>query len=244
MTPHKPIPDNILHLQRTLEFQPSSQDVITWSVDETGDVVQGPLDLGFLLGKVLQLVLAPGQVALHIQAGQLRAVFLEGSHTLRVGRRDGELPPESEILFLSLTRPLTFAWKGQSAIWVPDTHGEPSELRLSGECICQITGPENFYNTFLRHAEREGKNLAFRVVDALIRARLEKHLGELARERQLGPEASAEELPHLTPADVSAGLAALGLRCRSLSVRPTGIARPAPGEIAGQSADSRVNKTH
>jgi hypothetical protein len=215
MTPHKPIPDNILHLQRTLEFQPSSQDVITWSVDETGDVVQGPLDLGFLLGKVLQLVLAPGQVALHIQAGQLRAVFLEGSHTLRVGRRDGELPPESEILFLSLTRPLTFAWKGQSAIWVPDTHGEPSELRLSGECICQITGPENFYNTFLRHAER-----------------------------QLGPEASAEELPHLTPADVSAGLAALGLRCRSLSVRPTGIARPAPGEIAGQSADSRVNKTH
>ncbi len=244
MTQHRPIPENILHLQRTLEYQPSSQDVITWSVDESGDVVQGPLDLGFLMGKVLQLVLNAGQVALHVQAGEVRAVFLEGSHTLRVGRRDGELPPESEILFLSLVRPLAFAWKGQAAIWVPEADGEPSELRLAGECVCQITGPEAFYNAFLRHAEREGEELTFRVVDALIRARLEKHLGDLARERGLVPEASAEELPRLTPADVSEGLAALGLSCRSLSVRPAGGARPAPGEISGQSADSHVNKTH
>jgi hypothetical protein len=244
MTKPRPIPENNLRLERTLELQPSSQDVITWSVDESGDVVQGPLDLSFLLGKVLQLVLNAGQVALHVQAGELRAVFLEGSHTLRVGRREGELPPESEILFLSLVRPLAFAWKGQASIWVPDADGAPSELRLVGECVCQITGPEAFYNTFLRHAEREGGELTCRVVDALIRSRLEKYLGDLARERKPDPEASAEELLHLTPADISGGLAALGLGCRSLSVRPAGAACPAPGEISGQSATSHVNKTN
>lgn len=244
MTKSRLIPESILRLERTLEFQPSSQDVITWSVDESGDVVQGPLDLSFLLGKVLQLVLNAGQVALHVQAGELRAVFLEGSHTLRVGRREGELPPDSEILFLSLVRPLAFAWKGQAPIWVPDADGEPSELRLAGECVCQITGPEAFYNTFLRHAEREGGALTHRVVDALIRSRLEKYLGDLARERNLDPEASTEELLHLTPADISGGLAVLGLGCRSLSVRPAGGSRPAPGEISGQSVASHVNKTH
>ena len=72
MTKSRLIPESILRLERTLEFQPSSQDVITWSVDESGDVVQGPLDLSFLLGKVLQLVLNAGQVALHVQAGELR----------------------------------------------------------------------------------------------------------------------------------------------------------------------------
>ena len=236
---------NSLRLVKTLEYQPSSEDVLAWSMADAGEAVQGPLDLGFLRGKVLQLVLQERQVALQVEDGRLLAVFLEGNHTLRIGPGAGELSPGSEIVFLNLASSLELSWKGDAHVLVREGDEEPRELRLVGECACRIAAPEAFYAAFLRHAEHEGPHLTRRVLDALIRARIEQHLGELAAERQLDPDRFATELERLGPEDVAPGLGRLGLSCQALAVRAAGKPSPAAApETAGQSGESRVNRIH
>jgi hypothetical protein len=225
-----------------MEYQPTTSEMIFWSIDPADGTVQGPLDLSFMRGKVLHLTLTSGQVALHVESGQLSAIFMEGVHAMRVGRMAGDLSPASEIVFLSTDHPYTLQWEGEEAVWLPGDDGQKHETWIGGRCICHITGPESFYATFLRNAENDGAQFASRVIDSLVRSQIEKRVSaELAT--QQAPETElASVLAELTAADIDPALREYGLGCSHLEIHLVTLRGESVPQTAGHSATGRVQK--
>jgi hypothetical protein len=223
--------------------QGTSSEVVYWSIDSADGTVQGPLDLGFMKGKVLHLTLAAGQIALQIRKGKLQTIFLEGVHARRVGNMTGDLEPNSELLFLALDRPFAFAWRGQDAIWLTDDQGDQYEMKISGEGACQIKGPEAFYAAFLRNAEHTGEPFAQRVIAALVRSQIEKKVNAEFDGSVQELTTLASNLGTLTPADINPLLSEFGLSCTMLSVQISSSSPTPAGQTTGQSADTRVNRS-
>lgn len=222
-----------------MEINPSTSEVIYWSIDPADGTVQGPLDLGFMRGKVLHLTLAPGQIALHICQGELRAVFLEGVHAMRVGRLSSDLPVDSAIIFLVIDKPLRFRWEGADAVTVHGQDGKEQEIRLRGEGECHIVGPERFHSAFFRHCEQETGPFLHRVVECLLRSQIEKRLNEVPEpDAGVSASAPADRLAALEPADINSGLAEFGLACSRLEVQADIPSQQPSTQTAGQPVSS------
>jgi len=226
---------------RVSDLQTPSEDVIYWSIDPDEGLIQGPLDLGFMRGKLLHITLSPQQLALHVQSGELQAVFLEGTHALRVGPAQGQLPQESELLFLQMDHPLAFLWSGADSVWVPTQDDQQQELRIDGQCNCLISGPERFYATFLRNAESQGEPFMRRLIDTLIRSQCERRLGQELHGRPLTAEAVSTAATKLTPEDLSPELTKYGLCCSQLALQVTPSVKGKITHSTGQSAVGHVN---
>ena len=93
--------------------------------------VQGPLDLEFLRGRKMSLTLEPGQMALLIQEGGLKAVYLDGAHYLDVGHGPHQVPADSSLLFLAAERHINLNWSRQEPLEV----GKDQHQTLIGDGV-------------------------------------------------------------------------------------------------------------
>ncbi len=211
-----------IHTCRTWETQLADDTPLTWSVDPNDGLIQGPLDLHFLRGRKILLQLAPSQIALLIREGNLLAVFLEGTYPLAVGRTGGQIPVDSEMIFLAADRPFQVTWNRNDHLWRTTGEKQNRRVGIRGRCECKVTGPARFFGAFLRHSEDVGESFTLRVLDALIRSRLEKILnqGEPPAAADLAdPRAWEDRLERMSPADLNPVLEDLGITCTSLEIQ-------------------------
>ena len=227
---------------RTWESQPDEGDRIVWSVDSRDGVMQGPLDFQFLQGKKILMRLGPCQVALLTREGQLKAVFLEGAHPLTIGNRPEHVPPDSELFFLAADRPLLFSWHRDSSLWVSGGTDQSTCITIRGQCICNVSGPAQFFAAFLRHSSGIGEPFTLRVIDALVRSCLEKALNESVRGCVRTEEELSACLRGIAPADLNSYLEDLGLLCNELRIDAARIEPGATQSTTGQSTADRVNR--
>jgi hypothetical protein len=203
---------------RACDTPSTLDDVVYWSVDSNAGVIQGPLDLEFIRGKVLHLTLMEDQIALHFQEGQLRRIFMEGIHVMRVGRLEGDLPPESALVFLASDRPLVLQWHHGEAVWLPADEKLQTRLPIRGSCTCHISGPEPFYATFLSHAEHTGEPFTTGVISSLILSQIEGILREFLLHDNLQLDDIKLLARKLIPDDLNPNLASYGLLCSQLEL--------------------------
>lgn len=198
---------------RNWAAQPLEGGPLTWTVDPAKGSIQGPLDLGFLDGRRISLVLAEGQQALLVQDGQLRAVYLDGAHCLEIGPGRGQVDPGCRLVFLALDSALQASWTRQEPLVGGDAP-------LVGSCALRIDWPSRFFGTFLRGLDTPEPAFIGRLVAQCVRGLCET---------LLAGRPSGSPLP--TPADLQDGLAACGLVCTHLSLaslEPVQPAAPAP----------------
>ncbi len=217
---------------------------ITWSI-ETGDgPLQGPLALEFLRGRRLELVLAPGQQALLLDADRLRAVYGPGRHELDIGDGPHGLDPRWRLLFLAFGDGLRLDWTAGAELYC----GPRGETAVSGLCEVTIASPEAFHGTFLAGVARPETSFVLTLIDRLVRSVVASALDPAVADAA-APTAPAERLAGLRPADLATDLAPCGLACRQVALAPAGprdlprreapatAAAPVPG--SGQSGGAR-----
>lgn len=181
---------------------------IAWSVEAGDGPLQGPLALEFLRGRRLDLQLAPGQSALLLDAGRLRAVYGPGRHLLDVGDDPGALDPRWRLQFLAFGEGLSLRWTAGS----PLRCGGDDAPALVGACRVAITDPAAFHGTFLAGVEHPDTPLVLALVDRLVQA---------AVAARLSPD-STDGLPLTGPA-LQARLAALAADDLRESLAPCGL---------------------
>lgn len=188
-------------------------DIQTWTIDDAAGFLQGPLDLAFLDGKVLDLHLDAGQVALLSDGSDVAAAFLPGQHVLTVGHEGGDLPSRGSLLFLTTGADIRLRW--------PD-----------GDCRLRLTSPVAFHAAFLRRSEKVGQEFVLRVLTALVRDRLE------AAPRT--PEgAGTGELAATAPTrrELERALGPLGLTCLALRLGPARAPATTPASTPASSPE-------
>jgi len=190
---------------------------ITWEIDPDEGVIQGPLDLCFLDGRSLHLVLKPGQVALLTVRGEHRAFFPDGAYLLNVGTDD--LAADSLIYFMHTERSFRISW---SQI-IPMPHFEPGAAttrKASGSFDVRIESPVRFYQEMLRNHAGEGENICNDVLSRIMPTLLTIRLAQTC-----GPDSSKEEhraiLTALSPDDLAGDLVPYGLVCMDISIDET-----------------------
>jgi hypothetical protein len=207
-----------LTVDRTWETRTDDDQNLVWSVDEQQGFVQGPLELAFLCDKHLTLNLDDGQLALSIRSGQLEAVFLPGSHHLAVGTGDGALSPEGQLIFLLTEFPIHLRWREGVSIHVAKGDGQLDRLSVIGSCTCVIDGPADFWRCFLAGTDQIGEEFIRKVIDALVRSRLEALVADLVEQGMGGTAAAQARLLQLTPEEFGEELYEYGLDCAQIAV--------------------------
>jgi hypothetical protein len=242
MTTHSGIDEKGIKPCRTWESQPDTGDRIVWSVDSRDGVIQGPLDFQFLHGKKILLQLESHQIALLTHAGELSAVFLEGTHPLSIGTRPEQIPPTSELIFLAVDHPLTFTWDSETVLRIPAQDGQTTTVPIHGSCICHVNGPAQFFAAFLRNSSDVGEPFTLRVMDALVRASLEKTAAAALGGQEHSQATLEPYFESLTPQLLTASLQELGLHCSELKVRLAPDSPSPQTSSTGQSTSDRVNR--
>lgn len=188
---------------------------IEWSVSADQGYVQGPLDLEFLRGQKLSLLLTEGQQALLVQDGQLRAVYLDGAHYLEIGQGERQIPPSCQLIFLALEQSLRLRWPRTAPLaWGP----EP-EQTLIGNCSLSIEWPGRFFGTFLQGQPQPDPDFILRLIDQMIRGLFEDLLTVgVDSETTAGAYELQARLTRLSPADLNDELNSCGLNCTRLAV--------------------------
>lgn len=195
-----------------------------WRIDPRRGVVQGPLDLCFLDGRTLHLVLAPGQVALLASRGQQRAFFPDGTYLLAVG--ENGLPSDSLIYFMHTDRNLRIAWS--QVIPVPHAcAGTAATRRASGDFHVRIDSPVRFHEQILRNRAGEGEAICADVLASLMPTLMTIRLA-----RSCGPGGTSADqrdvLAALRPTDLDADLEPYGLSCTALSIDAAFLSEDSP----------------
>jgi len=188
---------------------------IEWSIDMDKGCVQGPLDLEFMRGQKLSLVLAEDQQALLVHEGQLKTVYLDGVHYLEIGQGARQINPSCQLIFLALAEPLQLHWPRASALqWGPAAH-----QTLIGNCTLRIEWPSRFFTTFLQGHPNPDPDFITRLIDQMVRGLFTDHLSA-GLDGATGPSAIEIQarLTRLMPDDLNEDLNACGLRCTHLAV--------------------------
>jgi hypothetical protein len=187
---------------------------ITWEIDPEDGVIQGPLDLCFLDGQTLHLVLKPGQVALLAVRGEERAFYPDGTYLLSVGA-DG-VAAGSLVYFMHTERSFSINWRQI----IPMPHIEPGAAatrEASGSFDVRIDSPVRFYREMLCNHAGEGENICNDVLSRIMPTLLTIHLAQAC-----GPDSSVEEqrtaLAALRPDDLAGDLAPYGLVCMNITI--------------------------
>ncbi len=199
---------------RQWSAMPTDGGPIEWSIEADKGYIQGPLDLEFLRGKKLSLVLAEGQQALLVHEGQLIAVYLDGAHYLEIGTGRRQVQPASQLIFLAMNEPLQLNWSRSEPLqWGPETH-----QALIGSCSLQIEWTSRFFGTFLQGQQNPDPGFALRLIDQMIRGLFEELLSVNPGSEKV-PTASETQarLTRITPSDLNEELNACGLTCTRLA---------------------------
>jgi len=188
---------------------------IEWSIDPDQGYVQGPLDLEFLRGQKLSLMLTEGQQALLVQDNQLKAVYLDGTHYLDVGKSPHQVDPACQLIFLALSKPLQLHWPRAKALqWGPAPH-----QTLIGNCNLHIEWPSRFFATFLQGHPDPEPGFTTRLIDQMVRNLFAEHLStSINGEDELSAIEVQARLTRLSPDDLNEDLSCCGLRCTHLAV--------------------------
>lgn len=188
---------------------------IEWSIDADKGYIQGPLDLEFLRGKRLSLILEEGQQALLIQEGQLKAVYLDGAHYLEIGTGHRQVQPSCQLIFLALNEPLRLNWSRSTPLqWGPEAH-----QTLIGSCSLQVEWPSRFFGTFLQGQQTPDPGFAQRLIDQMVHGLFEELLSpNPGTEATPTSSETQARVTRLTPADLNEELNACGLSCTHLAV--------------------------
>ncbi len=200
---------------RDWDSVPADEGPLEWTLDHRQGLIQGPLDLEFLRGRKISLVLEPGQMAMLIQDGDLKAVYLDGAHYLDIGHGNHQVPAESRLIFLATNRHINLNWPPQA----PLRMGPNLDEALIGGCSLTIDGPARFYRTFLDTPEIPDPDFLVHLIDQLVRGILEELLSDL-----FDPAATTEpaeiqsRLTRLVPEELADDLAPCGLACVNLAV--------------------------
>jgi len=203
---------------------------IDWAVEPADGVIQGPLDLCFLDGRLLHLVLKKGQVALMAARGGRRAFFREGGYMLRVGAHG--LPADGLLYFMHTDRTLGIPW--EQIIPVPRHElCDPATRMASGSFDVRIDSPIRFHAEMLHGRDGEGEGICrdvlAKVMPTLLTIRLAHACG-----RESAPTSQHAALAALRPRDMDPDLAPYGLVCTDLRIdrgfldaqAPTPAAKP------------------
>ncbi len=200
---------------RDWETLPEDEGPIEWTLDHRQGLVQGPLDLEFLRGRKISLALEPGQMALLVQGGDLKAVYLDGAHYLDVGHGNHQVPADGKLVFLAANRNITLNWSRQTPLHL----GNGWEEALIGGCSLAIDGPARFFRTFLDTREMPDPEFLDRLIDQMVRGILEDMLGTMfGRTESPGPGEIQSRLTRLNPEDLADELAPCGLACVNLAI--------------------------
>jgi hypothetical protein len=221
----------------------STGEGIVWTLSEEGGPVQGPLDLGFVAGKRLELLLEEGQVALLSREGGLEAVYLSGRHDLSIDVEAGALSPEGSLLFLDTKRPWIFRWRRGTLLSLELEGERACELEIIGVVVCRIGDPVRFFSAFLAGDVAVEEAALVRLIDTLLRSRLEDHLAATLGEGAADLTRVQSRLTRLDSEDLAEELDAFGLVCDQLSLY---TASPPSEEdsrsLAGQMPDALHNR--
>lgn len=181
-----------------------------WTVAPDQGLVQGPLDLALFTGENLSLVLADGQLALVERGESLEDVLGPGEHVVDCGR-------QGRVYFLLADRSETWQWAAGAVLWV----GSPSRRRavpIIGSCAVAVADVATFHRTFLVGVGTLTDGRWARLLDAVVRDRLESRLSHVAEGETPDPAAVQTLLAHLAAADLSEDLEEYGLACEHLAV--------------------------
>jgi len=200
---------------RDWESLPADEGPLEWILDHRQGLIQGPLDLEFLRGRRMALVLEPGQMALLLQDKELKAVYLEGAHYLDIGHGTHQVPAGGSLVFLVANGGIHLNWSRQAPVKL----GPHLTQALIGGCSLAIDAPARFYHTFLDAETIPEPEFLGRLIDQLVRGILEDILGGLFLGAAVpGPGEIQSRLTRLTPADLDDDLAPCGLTCVNLAV--------------------------
>ena len=218
-----------LQSSRKWESLPADEGPLEWTLDHKQGLIQGPLDLEFLRGRKISVVLEPGQMAMLIQESELKAVYLDGAHYLDIGHGSHQVPAESSLIFLAANRHINLNWSRQA----PMRLGPNNDDALIGGCSLTIDGPARFYRTFLDTPEMPEPDFLVCLIDQFVRGVLEEFLGNLFDPAAApSPAEIQSRLTRLTPKDLADDLAPCGLSCVNLALYTA--APPVDDEFAPQ----------
>jgi len=194
---------------------PADEGPLEWTLDHRQGLIQGPLDLEFLRGRKISLVLEAGQMAMLVRNDDLKAVYLDGAHYLDIGHGNHQVPAESRLIFLAADRHINLNWSHQTPLHLGSNHDES----LIGGCSLTINGPARFYRTFLDTPEMPDPKFLVRLIDQYVRGVLEDFLGSLFGPTAApGPGEIQSRLTRLTPEDLADDLTPCGLACVNLAL--------------------------
>ncbi|MEN8008341.1 MAG: hypothetical protein ABFS42_15100 [Candidatus Krumholzibacteriota bacterium] len=204
---------------RDWESLPADEGPIEWTVDHRQGLIQGPLDLEFLRGRKISLALEPGQMALLVQEGDLKAVYLDGAHYLDIGHGTHQVPADGKLIFLAADRHINLNWSRKT----PLRMGEGRDEALIGGCSLTIDGPARFFRTFLDTPEMPEPEFLVRLIDQMVRGVMEDILGTMfdhtfGHAETAGSAEIQSRLTGLTPEDLADDLAPCGLACVNLAI--------------------------
>ncbi len=215
--------------------RPDGDEPLRWYFDRRAGTVQGPLEMASFRDRSLLVALEPGQVGLLVESGEIRAVFLTGSHLLRVGEGPERVDPRARLIMLDTERPLPVRWGETSPESEPRRAGAP-DAPPPGSAGIAIVDPARFHAAFLRNSESCGEQFLQRLIGVLVQSRLE---GLISPWRAAGSPAEAttlsERLASLAPGDLNASLEPYGIACTALRwdpvAPPARETQPTPAEL-------------
>jgi hypothetical protein len=205
-----------LQCGRDWDTLPPDEGPLEWALDQRQGLIQGPLDLEFLRGRKISLTLEPGQMALLLQEGELRAVYLDGAHYLDIGHGTHQVPAGGRLIFLAADRHINLNWPREA----PLHPGADLRQELIGGCSLAIDRPARFYQTFLATPELPSAEFLTRLIDQYVRGILEEFLDNLFGPPALPPNSLEiqSRLTRLVPQDLADHLRPCGLACVNLAL--------------------------
>ncbi|HPF34689.1 MAG TPA: hypothetical protein P5571_10380 [Candidatus Krumholzibacteria bacterium] len=196
---------------RAFELRPAVQDRFAWSADPDRGVVQGPLDVQGLHGKLVDLVLDRRQVALFDHGGPLQCVLLSGLHMLDLFHPDALLRG-ARLHIVELERPLVLTWQRP----LPVRGGART---AAGLFVVRIVEPCAFHAAFLRDGracdEQALRTRLASLLPTFLAIRLTRCGDDLQDDARLTAAVAS-----LDPRDLDADLAPYGLACDAVALQP------------------------
>jgi hypothetical protein len=174
-------------------------------------LVEGPHDLCFNQGDVVDLRLRHGELALVTCRGEIRAVLLDGHHTLNICEAGGAgTTADCLVHFIDLSAELDIEWAQH--IPVPGASEGPAARAAHGRFTVRINDPLRFHAALLRDRHGDGVTACREVLAHLVPSLLAIRLAQARR--------SGADLPlaTLTPGCLDEELAEFGLACVGLSI--------------------------
>ncbi|MFO7654814.1 MAG: hypothetical protein R6X25_13510 [Candidatus Krumholzibacteriia bacterium] len=221
----------------------AAEKTLVWSMTPGGGPLQGPLDLAFVAGRRLHLVLDEDQVALLTRDGGVEAVYLTGRHDLDVPEGTDAVPLHATLVFMDLQRPWLIRWRRGTLLHLQDDDGGEHVLEVIGMAACLITDPTAFHRCFLAGGGPIRPEVVAGLLETLLRSRLEEHLSDSIGGVTEDLARVQSHLMALGGVDLADDLEPFGLACDQLSLYTASPPSEATGTGAtGQFRDPLHNR--